>query len=272
MQTRLRRGIDQWSAVFLFLSALIPRVFADVQFLTPKAGVSYPVSAATPLTVTWLDSGTVPTFADLSTASLVLCSMSDASQIHCFSNTFFFQAQALSGFDGTYTATIPPTMSSQGANGQYFLQMTSLITAGGYVVNYSDRFNLTGMTGTTEYVYIDNTAGPAREYHPATTPTSSNLFLVSYPDQDGWATKYAPMQPQPGTTVTASTASRQYPTSAISAIFKTNTMQPYALSTSTQSWGYPWTSVINEASPQPDPSANGGSYEANKKKKKRWDD
>ncbi|KAK9317515.1 hypothetical protein V1522DRAFT_360715 [Lipomyces starkeyi] len=267
MQTRLRRGIDQWSAVFLFLSTLIPRVFADVQFLTPKAGVSYPVSAATPLTVTWQDSGTVPTFADLSTASLKLCGMSDASQFNCFS--FLFQAQALSGFGGTYTATIP---IAQGANGQYFLQMTSLITAGGYVINYSDRFNLTGMTGTTEYAYIDNTVGPVRQYNPATTPTSSNLFDVSYPYQDGWTIKYAPMQPQPGTTVTASTASRQYPTSAISAIFKTNTIQPYALSTTTQPWLYPWTSVINEASPQPDPSANGGSYEENKKKKKRWDD
>ncbi|KAK9333058.1 hypothetical protein V1520DRAFT_303289 [Lipomyces starkeyi] len=265
MQTRLRRGIDQWSAVFLFLSTLISRVFADVQFLTPQAGVAY--SAATAMTVTWQDSGTVPTFADLSTASLKLCGMSDSSTINCFS--FLFQTQALSGFGGTYAATIP---IAQAANGQYFLQMTSIIAAGGYVINYSDRFNLTGMTGTTEYVYIDNTDGPVRQYSPATTPTSSDLFLVSYPSQDGWTMKYAPMQPQPGTTVTASTASRQYPTSAISAIFKTNTMQPYAVTTTTLSWGYSWTSVINEASPQPDPSANGGSYEANQKKKKRWDD
>ncbi|KAK9377367.1 uncharacterized protein V1513DRAFT_476942 [Lipomyces chichibuensis] len=271
MQARLRRGIDQWFAVLLFLSTLIPRVFADVEFLTPQAGVSY--SATTPLTVTWQDSGAVPTFTDLSTASMKLCGMSDPSTIYCQQpeNSFIFQGQTLSGLGGTYSAVIPVAM---GANGQYFLQMTSIIAAGGYVVNYSDRFNLTGMTGAMEFVYIDNTDGPARQYDPATTPTSStsDLFLVSYPYQDGWATKFAPMQRQPGTTVTASTASRRFPTSAISAIFKTNTLQPYAQSTVTLSWDYTPTSVINGASPQPNPSANGGSYEANKKKKKRWDD
>ncbi|KAK9389010.1 hypothetical protein V1515DRAFT_596807 [Lipomyces mesembrius] len=265
MQARLRRGIDQWSAVVLFLSTLMPRVFADVEFLTPKAGVSY--SAANTLAVTWQDSGSVPTFADLSTATLKLCGNTDSSAFNCF--FFLFQVQALSGFSGTYTANIPVAVA---ANGQYFLQMTSIITTGGYVINYSDRFNLTGMTGTTEYVYIDSTAGPVRQYDPATTPTASNPFTVPYQDQAGWATKYAPMQPQPGTTVTASTARRQYPTSAISAIFTTNTMQPYALTTSTMGWTYPWTSVINEASPQPDPSANGGSFEPKKQKKRRWDD
>ncbi|KAK9496221.1 hypothetical protein V1508DRAFT_408020 [Lipomyces doorenjongii] len=266
MQPRLRHGIDQWSTVLLFLSTFIPRVFADVQFLTPKPGVSY--SAANPLTVTWQDSGTVPTFADLSTASLLLCGNTDPSNFLCF-QPYLFQTQALSGFSGTYTANIPVAVA---ANGQYFLQMTSIIAAGGIVINYSDRFNLTGMTGTTEYVYVDSTAGPPRQYSPATTPTASNPFTVSYQDQADWATKYAPMQPQPGTTVTASTASRQYPTSAISAIFKTNTMQPYAQTTTTMSWTYTLTSVINEASPQPDPSANGGSYVANKQKKRRWDD
>ncbi|KAK9241094.1 cell wall synthesis protein KRE9/KNH1-domain-containing protein [Lipomyces kononenkoae] len=266
MQSRLRHVLNQWFAGgLLFLSILVPRVLGDVQFTIPQPGQSY--AATAPLAITWQDNGNAPTFADLSTATLKLCGNTDPTNFNCFS--FLFQAASLSGFGGTYTANFPITL---GANGQYFLQMTSILTAGGYVINYSDRFNLTGMTGTTEYVYVANTAGPARYYAPS-APSASNAFTVSYQDQAGWPTKYAPMQTQPGTTVTASTASRQYPTSAISAIFTTNTLQPYAVTTTTNPWNYPWTSVINDVSPQPDPSANGGSYPAKKKqKKKRWDD
>ncbi|KAK9366422.1 hypothetical protein V1509DRAFT_279215 [Lipomyces kononenkoae] len=266
MLSRLRHGPNQWSAGgLLFLSLLIQRVFGDVQFTIPQGGASY--EATTPLAITWQDNGNTPTFAALSTATLKLCGMADATTINCFA--FLFQGASLTGFGGTYTVNFP---LAQAANGQFFFQMTSILSAGGYVINYSDRFNLTGMTGTTQFVYIANTAGPATGYFPEATPSVTGLFTVPYPDQAGWSTKYAPMQTQPGTTVTASTVSRQYPTSAIS-VFTTNTLQPYAATTLTMPWNYPWTSVVNDVSPQPDPSANGGSYEAKRKQKnRRWDD
>ncbi|KAK9244864.1 hypothetical protein V1506DRAFT_539906 [Lipomyces tetrasporus] len=268
LQPRLRRGLGQWTAVYLLLTTLVARVFADVEFVIPQAGASY--AAANVLTVTWQDNGDSPSMTDMSTATLKLCGNTDATDFDCFF-TIFPTGTPLSPLAGKYTWDIPV---AQAANGQYFLQMTPILTTGGYMVIYSDRFTLTGMTGTQTYVTIDDTSGPENENHQeAAAPTVANPFAVSYQDQADWLTKYAPMQPQPGTTVTATSVRRQYPTSKIGSYFTTNTMRPSALTTTTASWSYTLTSEINEASPQPDPSANGGWYGADKKKKKkRWED
>ncbi|KAK9320755.1 hypothetical protein V1517DRAFT_328395 [Lipomyces orientalis] len=263
----LRRGMGQLTALVLVLTTLVPRVFADLEFVTPSAGESY--SAANVLTITWQDDGQSPSLADMSTTTLMLCGNTDLTTFDCFYHILPIGTPLPPG--NTYAWDIP---AAQAADGQYFLQMTPALTTGGYMVIYSNRFTLTGMTGTQTYVTIGDTSGPANEDHQAApAPTASDPFAVSYQDQGDWLTKYAPMQPQPGTTVTAKSVSRQYPTSKIGSIFLTNTMRPSALTTTTMPWSYTLTSVVNEASPQPDPSANGGSYEASKKKKKRrWED
>ena len=110
--------------------------------------------------------------------------------------------------------------------------MISTSTDGGTITNYSPRFTLTGMTGTTDPKYVQqvqalggSTVGPAtvnkiapRMADPAAPvppPVDPGLggFDVPYNQQPG-PTKYAPMQPVPPTKITADKATPLYPTSA----------------------------------------------------------
>lgn len=93
---------------------------------------------------------------------------------------------------------------------------------GGTVINYSDRFSLSGMTGTFPPAIADaakkitDTKGP---------PTQNNVLgqdgagassgtVAAYTAQTG-VVRYAPMQGKPGTKITAKSASRIYPTSSV---------------------------------------------------------
>ena len=103
--------------------------------------------------------------------------------------------------------------------------MISTATAGGTVVNYSDRFTLSGMTGTfpanvqAGIKTVTGTGGPATENNiaanPAAAAQSGGPYGVTYTAQTG-LTKYAPMQQKPPTKITAKSASAAYPTSAVS--------------------------------------------------------
>ena len=68
-------------------------------------------------------------------------------------------------------------------------------------------------------------------------------YGVPYQDQDG-LTKFAPMQRQPPTKITARTPSPQYPTSSVS-IFKSNMDPPKQTTTMTMSKTYSVNSVEN---------------------------
>ncbi|KAK9479734.1 hypothetical protein V1514DRAFT_290807 [Lipomyces japonicus] len=234
------------------------KVYADVEFLTPAASDSY---AASSLVITWQDSDLVPSLDDLVSTTIILCTgpNTDIVPLQELANEV-----SLSSLGESYSVTITPSLA---ANGLFYLQMTSTISSGGYVINYSDRFYLTGMTGSLEPTGAGDP--PSRELHSGSSV--SNSFTVPYEDQEGWTLKYAPMQKQPGHSVTATTYSRQYPSEAVTTTFLTNTLQPYAQSTTTMGWTYTPSSAINDASAALLPSQNGGSYEA-KKKKKRWED
>jgi len=84
---------------------------------------------------------------------------------------------------------------------------------------------------------------------------------LTYTAQTG-ATRYAPMQVQPKTTITAKSASRQYPTSSYS-VFKTYAAIPSIETTVTASWTYKVTSSVNTA------AAQSGTPTADVDKKKR---
>ena len=105
-----------------------------------------------------------------------------------------------------------------------FLKMISAAT-GGTVINYSDRFTLSGMTGTfppnvvSGIATIKGTGGPPTENNidtDAAVPTAGaeGPYAVTYTAQTG-LTKYAPMQGKPGTKITAKNPSPQYPTSSV---------------------------------------------------------
>ncbi len=97
---------------------------------------------------------------------------------------------------------------------------------GGTVINYSNRFSLSGMTGTFPpnvqqgVAGITGTDGPAAQNNVASNPNAGAAteaggpYAVTYTAQTG-LTKYAPMQGKPGTKITAKSPTPQYPTSAV---------------------------------------------------------
>lgn len=106
-----------------------------------------------------------------------------------------------------------------------YFRMISTATAGGVVTTYSDRFTVTGMTGTTDKALVDaataaGTAVPATEdgtsnaANPAAAAGDPNANSgVPYAEQTGLI-RYAPMQSVPPTKITKKDTKPLYPTSA----------------------------------------------------------
>lgn len=103
--------------------------------------------------------------------------------------------------------------------------MISVATAGGTVTNYSNRFTLTGMTGTFSQAVkdglltISGTAGPGTVNNVAaagagTAAVEGGVWGTPYNLQTG-PTKYAPMQPVPPKKITATNTSPLWPTSSV---------------------------------------------------------
>lgn len=137
-----------------------------------------------------------------------------------------------------------------------FLKMISA-AAGGTVVNYSDRFTLTGMTGT----FQPNVAAGIKSTTGTGGPATENNVKDSAKNGDGAGgqgtpyslqtglTKYAPMQRKPGTKITLKTASMQYPTSAF-VLAKSPLPVPSQVTTITASVTYSVASIENPVCPQ----------------------
>ena len=131
---------------------------------------------------------------------------------------------------------------------------------GGTVTNYSDRFSLSGMTGTFPAVVttglsgLSGTKGPATEnnYNAAGGNAAgaggsvAAGATVTYTQQTG-PIRYAPMQGKPGTKITAKSASPKYPSSSVS-IAKTWLPTPEAITTQTVSATYSTSSHANTVS------------------------
>lgn len=137
--------------------------------------------------------------------------------------------------------------------------MISVATAGGTIVNYSPRFSLTGMTGSfpanviAGLKTVTGTAGPATENNVAAANPGAGAgagqgggFAVPYTLQTG-LTKYAPMQPQPPTKITAKNATPLWPTSAVT-YAQTWLPRPLQVTTFTQSNSFSVSSKENTVS------------------------
>lgn len=135
-----------------------------------------------------------------------------------------------------------------------FLKMISVATAGGTVINYSPRFSIAGMTGSfpanvaTAIAAIQGTAGPATENNVVAQKKvdPNDPYAVPYTLQTG-LTKYAPMQPQPPTKITAQSATPLWPTSSV-VIAMTWLPRPSQVTTSTQTQTYSVSSMENTVS------------------------
>lgn len=136
-----------------------------------------------------------------------------------------------------------------------FLKMMLTSSSGGQLINYSDRFTLTGMTGTfpanvlAGINAISGTTGPANEdqiTNDAGAGAGDSGNAVPYSLQSG-LTRYAPMQPVPPTKITAKTWTPLFPTSAFT-VATTYFPRPSIVTTITASQTFSVSSVENTVS------------------------
>jgi hypothetical protein len=98
--------------------------------------------------------------------------------------------------------------------------MTSSISSGGTVTNYSPRFSIAGMTGTfpapiqSALSSISSMNGPLRSLHAVGgSDASAKQVMDVAPALQGGPTLYESMQPLPPTRITRARATPQYSTS-----------------------------------------------------------
>lgn len=236
--------------------AVVPFSLADIEITKPDADTTW--SGGSTVSIEWKDSGEDPSLDDFSTFGINLCMGSNDNKL-C---TYVLSADAKFSASTTQTKVPLPASIVGIGNGDkvFFLQYRAVKSDGGYTLNYSKRFSIEGMTGTFSEAAVTeqkkgDTDSPDREDKSGNSAEATGAAAgakVTYTRQTG-KTKYAPMQSQPGTKITAKSAKRQYPTSD-SKIFTTKGPKPNADTTITQKWDYSWTTKTNTAKPQPKPT------------------
>lgn len=258
-----RKWLNLFIITLLFLTS---RVYSDVSISKPLTGQTYQVSSGkVTVPISWIESNAVPKLSNIKSYTFTLCSgpNSDIFAVHKL-------ADGISSSDITDFSYEVDIDSSYGKDGQYYVQVYAEIDKG-YTIHYTNRFTLKGMTGS----YTPSVGGisdpPSGQTSIAGTGQTgivsidSRSFSVSYTMQTG-LTRYAPMQLQPGSTVTKDKSqwSRRYPTSAVT-YYTSLRPSPSQVSTITPGWSYTMSSLVNYASPALSPSANGGWYNPSSK-------
>lgn len=134
----------------------------------------------------------------------------------------------------------------------------------GYTLHYSGRFTLKGMDGvlTVTFPPVNYITGPDGGTSITTGAAGAVIdtrsFTVPYTKQTG-ISRFAPMQQQPGDSVTATEWTRKYETSAVTYFSKLQSSMEQ-LTTITPGWSYTRPSDYNYATPAPFPTNNGGWY------------
>lgn len=262
-------------AILTLLSSLLAPVFADVEITSPEEGDKFSGSSGkATIIVKWddnSDSDSDMSLDNVKSYTLSLCT--NGSPIQCLDPTIK-QKEITSN-----TATVSVEQNDV-PSGYYFIQVYTLFTNGGSTINYTPRFRLTDMEGTSGTLVVtvtgDQPGGQTSGFGQTTGSDISKSFTVPYTLQTG-STRYAPMQMQPGSTVTATTWTRKFPTSAVT-YYSTKHTKPVVHSTITPGWSYTASSEVNWATVAPYPTnwyaASGrklskASITATKKRK-RW--
>lgn len=257
----LKNSTMFYLTLLAFLVSFVPSfVSAGFSLTSPTAGES--IAAASGVTLKFTDDGDAPSFADISSTKVLLCTGSNAD-INCLATVATFTPSK-----GTSSFAVPlASYTALGSNGPYFFQLYSVAT-GGYAIQYSPRFTLSGMTGSIRATNGGDTSPPADQIQivgatdagPETAALGAS-FSLPYTAQTG-VSRYAPMQMQPGSKVTHKlSASRRFPTSSVS-FFTTFTMQPLQKTTSTPPWSYSITQGMNFAETQASPTGYYAASEA----------
>ncbi|CAN6671861.1 cell wall synthesis protein Kre9p [Trichomonascus vanleenenianus] len=204
-------------------------------------------SASQGITVKWTLDSNDPTTSQLQNPTLSLCTGPN-------SNIYCFKTPLQSGFTLTAKSLVASLaeLSTEGASGSYYLQFYAGLATGGHSIHYSDRFTLTGMTGSKQPSSGGDTTPPPDDVETGGNPSS--LAGVPYTAQTG-NTRLAPMQTQPGTTVTRPLkVTRRNPTSAVTYYSTPRMAAAQQQTTLTPSWSYTFSAATNYASARPTPT------------------
>ncbi|QOU22333.1 KRE9 [Brettanomyces bruxellensis] len=265
----------RFSLITFILTTLATFCKADVDISSPSSSTSVTAdSGEVSISIAWKDDGSSPDISEASTFTFKLCTGPN-SDIVSVAVSSAVSASSLSG--NKYSAKFD---ASKYSSGKFYIQVYTTFSTGGYSIHYSPRFKITGLTGST--AASGSGDSPDAQYSLPASSVNSASFSVPYVSQTG-KTRYAPMQMQPGSTVTVTTWSRRFPSSAVT-YYSTYKKSPVVLSTITPGWSYTMESLVNDATPAPFPSAVGW-YPASKRlqsaslegsartiKKRRWDD
>lgn len=267
----------QRSFIFLLL-AFICGVLGDVAITSPSAGASFSGSSGkVSVTVEWVDDDSQGDYSlsNVDWFSFVLCTGPD-KDIDGFYTIATKQTLKSNSYDATFSSSIT-------GDGYYFIQVYAMFKDGSTTMHYTSRFHLTGMTGSTATLSAAPTEtgtgpGPNTNYaNGGTSSINSASFSVTYTKQTG-SVRYAPMQTQPGSSISYTTWSLRHATSAYTP-YTSASPSPNVDTTITAGWSYTVTSTYNWAPTQSSPT---GWYEPGSKvtqaslssaaKKKRWID
>ncbi|KAH3685385.1 hypothetical protein WICPIJ_003623 [Wickerhamomyces pijperi] len=246
---------------FLYtLLSFITLSLADVAMYKPTRGSTYTVSGSSvTVPVVWIESNSDPKLTTMESYSFTICTGPN-NNINGIKTLVKVSASDITGY--SYDLEIP---ASIGADGLYYVQVYAVTDEGGYTIHYSYRFTLSGMTGTIQPSGSLDADPPSSQIRLDTGATStmnasqsSASFALPYSLQTG-ITRYAPMQTQPGSKVSLTTWTRKFPTSSVS-YYSTIINSLAQKTTLTPGWDYTISSAINQASPAPFPSENGGWY------------
>ncbi|AJR68076.1 AHL_G0028290.mRNA.1.CDS.1 [Saccharomyces cerevisiae] len=260
----------QRNSIICALVFLVSCVLGDVNVVSPNSKATFsPSGGVVSIPVEWMDNGAYPPLSKITYFTLSLCTGPNTN-INCVATI----ASKVSPSDLTqddklysYTAEFASTLTG---NGQYYIQVYAQVDGQGNTIHYTPRFELTSMGGTTAYTY-SGTIEPTPQTSIQTTTTNnaqattidSRSFTVPYTKQTG-TSRFAPMQMQPNTKVTATTWTRKFATSAVT-YYSTFGSLPEQATTITPGWSYTISSGVNYATPASMPSDNGGWYKPSKR-------
>lgn len=239
--------------VFILFLIWVSKILADVEITQPNSGQTFSVSSGTAqVKIAWDDDSSDDddqfSLSKAKSYTISLCT-GPSTSVDCF----FAPLKASKLTSNSYTASLDADVAD---DGYYFFQIYTEFAEEASTIHYTNRFQLKGMTGSTKTLTVANTVTgdpPADQTEGGAAATiNSKSFSITYTLQTG-RTRYAPMQLQPGTKVTASSWSRKYPTSAVT-FYSTMSPSPKCLSTITPGWSYTINSLMNYAAARPTPS------------------
>jgi len=168
--------------ILLFLLLVRNARSTGVTFSSPGGGATWPPGA---VTISWSDAGGSPDMSQLVAYTIELLvggnSVDDSKVLQTIGNANGTVATGQT--QGNIAADIAASVETG-----FYLKMTSNTTDGNQVINYSNRFTLISMKGTTEQVYLDaaNAATGIRDVPSAQynviekiMPTSSSTTSTS---------------------------------------------------------------------------------------------